>query len=195
MQKNCDVRHRADMVGLLSPQFGLSQSFWETTVPAPQNGPCCACWACSNALRPPAGTCSAQPLCITKANCIVLTSYVGQKRTSGRLRAMSALLPKADIGSCSRNVRFGPIAAVSRRSKNLLSKAAIRVSLGASNHWLLKRNCRAAMTSRCLIRLPYRRCPSHWPHCSFGRAQHTSLMCYSIDVESFSLCVSSGAHK
>ena len=33
-------------------------------------------------------------------------SALGQKRTLGHLRLMSALPPKADIGTQSRNVRF-----------------------------------------------------------------------------------------
>src|SRR5262249_50281190 len=33
---------------------------------------------------------------------------LGQKQTSGHVRAMSALPPKADIGTLSRNVRFVP---------------------------------------------------------------------------------------
>src|SRR6516164_630770 len=40
------------------------------------------------------------PLCVTSA--------VGLKRTSKRVRVMSALPPKADIGTQSRNVRFVP---------------------------------------------------------------------------------------
>src|SRR5262249_14454353 len=35
-------------------------------------------------------------------------SALGQKRTLGRLGSMSALPPKADIGTQSRNVRFVP---------------------------------------------------------------------------------------
>jgi hypothetical protein len=38
----------------------------------------------------------------------VRMSALGQKRTSRRLRLMSALPPKADIGTQSRNVRFVP---------------------------------------------------------------------------------------
>src|SRR6516225_9503797 len=39
---------------------------------------------------------------------------LGQKRTLGRLRAMSALPPKPDIGTHSRNVRFVPKADMRR---------------------------------------------------------------------------------
>jgi hypothetical protein len=35
-------------------------------------------------------------------------SALGQKQTSKRVRAMSALPSKADIGTRSRNVRYGP---------------------------------------------------------------------------------------
>jgi hypothetical protein len=38
---------------------------------------------------------------------------------------MSALPPKADIANCDRHVRFVPKAAVSRCSKNPLSKASL----------------------------------------------------------------------
>ena len=37
-----------------------------------------------------------------------LMSALGQKQTSGYLRSMSALPPKADIGSARRDVRFVP---------------------------------------------------------------------------------------
>jgi hypothetical protein len=37
-----------------------------------------------------------------------LMSALGQKRTSKRVRVMSALLPKADIGTHAANVRFVP---------------------------------------------------------------------------------------
>jgi hypothetical protein len=37
-------------------------------------------------------------------------SALGQKQTSGHVRVMSALPPKADIGTQSRNVRFVPLA-------------------------------------------------------------------------------------
>ena len=37
-----------------------------------------------------------------------LMSALGQKQTSRRIRAMSALPPKADIGTHPRNVRFAP---------------------------------------------------------------------------------------
>jgi len=41
-------------------------------------------------------------------------SALGQKRTSGSVEAMSALPPKADIGTHSRNVRFVPKADIVR---------------------------------------------------------------------------------
>jgi hypothetical protein len=43
-------------------------------------------------------------------------SALGQKQTLERLRAMSALPPKADIGTHSRDVRFVPKADIVRRS-------------------------------------------------------------------------------
>src|SRR6516165_2068662 len=49
-----------------------------------------------------------------------LMSALGQKRTSHQVRSTSALPPKADIGTQSRNVRFVPKAAVSNRSKKAL---------------------------------------------------------------------------
>src|SRR5262249_55536869 len=47
-------------------------------------------------------------------------SALGQKRTSERFQSMSALPPKADIGTQSRNVRFVPKADIMRRSKSPL---------------------------------------------------------------------------
>ena len=46
-----------------------------------------------------------------------LMSALGQKRTLGHVRAMSALPPKADIGTQPRDVRFVPIADILRGSK------------------------------------------------------------------------------
>jgi len=42
----------------------------------------------------------------------LLMSALGQKRTLAHLRLMSALPPKADIGTQSWNVRFVPIAEI-----------------------------------------------------------------------------------
>ena len=44
-------------------------------------------------------------------------SALGQKQTSGHVRVMSALPPKADIGTQRRDVRFVPIADIPRCSK------------------------------------------------------------------------------
>jgi hypothetical protein len=44
-------------------------------------------------------------------------SALGQKQTSWHLQPMSALPPKADIGTQSRDVRFVPKADILRRSK------------------------------------------------------------------------------
>ena len=55
-------------------------------------------------------------------------SALGQKQTSRGLQSMSALPPKADIGTQSRNVRFVPLAAIGdfveqpRRRLNVLSR-------------------------------------------------------------------------
>src|SRR6516164_2452652 len=43
-----------------------------------------------------------------------LMSALGQKQTLGRLQLMSALPPKADIGTEPRNVRYVPIADIQR---------------------------------------------------------------------------------
>ena len=45
-------------------------------------------------------------------------SALGQKQTSRLLQGMSALLPKADIGTQSRNVCFVPIADIRGRSRD-----------------------------------------------------------------------------
>src|SRR5215472_4279375 len=49
-------------------------------------------------------------------------SALGQKRTLGHVRAMSALPPKADIGAQSRNVRFVPEADSCSAAKKLLAR-------------------------------------------------------------------------
>ena len=55
---------------------------------------------------------------------LLFMSALGQKRTFGHVRAMSALPPKADIGTHSRDVRFVPKAdsctAANRGKKGLL---------------------------------------------------------------------------
>src|SRR5262249_4207482 len=53
-----------------------------------------------------------------------LMSALGQKQTSGHLRSMSALPPKADIGTQSRDVRFVPKADQVRCSKKIRFLAA-----------------------------------------------------------------------
>jgi hypothetical protein len=52
-------------------------------------------------------------LCVTAP----LMSALGQKRTLGKVRLMSALPPKADIGTQSWNVRFVPKADKVHRNK------------------------------------------------------------------------------
>jgi hypothetical protein len=47
-------------------------------------------------------------------------SALGQKQTLGKVRLMSALPPKADIETQSRDVRFVPKADILRRSKMML---------------------------------------------------------------------------
>jgi hypothetical protein len=48
-------------------------------------------------------------------NTELFMSALGQKQTSERLRAMSALPPKADIGQHRRDVRFVPKADIAER--------------------------------------------------------------------------------
>ena len=47
-------------------------------------------------------------------------SALGQKQTSEHVRRMSALPPKADIGTESRNVRFVPKADIANLIKHLI---------------------------------------------------------------------------
>jgi hypothetical protein len=47
-------------------------------------------------------------------------SALGQKQTLAKVRLMSALPPKADIETQSRDVRFVPKADIMHRSKNSL---------------------------------------------------------------------------
>jgi|SRR6516164_8838537 hypothetical protein len=52
-------------------------------------------------------------LAVHSSNPRLATSALGQKRTSEDIQSMSALPPKADIGTHSRNVRFVPKADIS----------------------------------------------------------------------------------
>ena len=61
-------------------------------------------------------------------------SALGQKRTLGHVRAMSALPPKADIGTQSWNVRFVPKADILRCGKKRrysITSSAVASSEGA----------------------------------------------------------------
>src|SRR5207248_1535491 len=71
-----------------------------------------------------------ESLCLTQAVYSISMPRSGrrpqhQKRTSEHVGGMSALPPKADIGTRSRDVCFVPKAAVSSCSKNSLSKASL----------------------------------------------------------------------
>ena len=57
-------------------------------------------------------------------------SALGQKRTLKRLGPMSALPPKADIGTRSHNVRFVPKADIAQRYSILLSTVMLRRAAG-----------------------------------------------------------------
>jgi hypothetical protein len=65
-----------------------------------------------------------QPAAFTQGS---VMPALGQKRTLGRVHPMSALPPKADIGTQPRNVRFVPKAAVSKCSKNPLLRLSAAV--------------------------------------------------------------------
>jgi hypothetical protein len=56
-------------------------------------------------------------------------SALGQKRTWPHFRSMSALPPKADIGTQSRNVRFVPKADILRCSKNVVIRSPGRAGI------------------------------------------------------------------
>src|SRR6516164_408636 len=58
----------------------------------------------------------------SRSTALQLMSALGQKRTSEQVRAMSALPPKADIGTQSRNVRFVPIVLQKSPSTRLMGK-------------------------------------------------------------------------
>jgi hypothetical protein len=60
-------------------------------------------------------------------------SALGQKRTSEQVRIMSALPPKADIGTQSWNVRFVPKAYIPRCCKE--RRYSITSSARASKDW------------------------------------------------------------
>src|SRR6516164_3328400 len=57
-------------------------------------------------------------------------SALGQKQTLGHLRAMSALPPKADIGTQPRDVRFVPKADILRCEKNVVIRSPCRRGSG-----------------------------------------------------------------
>jgi len=71
-------------------------------------------------------------------------SALGQKQTSKRVRAMSALPPKADIAERCLNVRFVPKAGILRCGKaccySITSSARVRSAGGIVSraHWCLE---------------------------------------------------------
>ena len=67
-------------------------------------------------------------------------SALGQKRTSRRARAMSALPPKADIDQHGRDVRFVPKADIARRSIECRYSAALLLSLAPHVAAILVKN-------------------------------------------------------
>src|SRR6516225_3474895 len=68
----------------------------------------------------------------------LLMSALGQKRTLAHLRLMSALPPKADIGTQSRNVRFVPIALCQKRTFRPLLDIIVG-GQGCSSSWSITR--------------------------------------------------------
>src|SRR5262249_25936988 len=82
-------------------------------------------------LRTQRSPCPKQLSCVVYHGKIACaTSALGQKRTSAHVRVMSALPPKADIESQSRNVRFVPKADMPATSRDIECALFLPVPVG-----------------------------------------------------------------
>jgi hypothetical protein len=93
-------------------------------------------------------------------------SALGQKQTSRHLQSMSALPPKADIGTQSWNVRFVRIADISAAARHVRSGSDFRFN-SESRH-LLTDPARAEQISTDLFHLPSSIVNCDYPTWAFG---------------------------